>query len=147
MVVKTDRVANFWAASCIANATMEKTCSNWSDDTLRRTWTKFNSISILGEEIEEVEGTNTWVFNLIKAEAVYRQDRTDSTSTPNVCSKTFYQSVVARTIFFAGICWGSSIKASDTKKLNILIKKAGSVLRTSLDYLELVVERRMLHKL
>ena len=34
-----------------------------------------------------------------------------------------------------------------SKKLNRLIKKAGSVLETSLELLELVVERRVLHKL
>ena len=49
--------------------------------------------------------------------------------------------------YFAATCWGSSIRASDTKKLNKLIKKAGSVLGTALEPLELVVERRMLHKL
>ena len=40
------------------------------------------------------------------------------------------------------ICWGSSIR--DSKKLNKLIKKAGSVLGTAL---ETILKRRMLHKL
>ena len=60
-----------------------------------------------------------------------------------MCSKMvhiFYQSVI---VFFVSICWDSSIRASDTKKLDKLIKKAGSVLGTALEPLELVVERRM----
>ena len=59
----------------------------------------------------------------------------------------FYQSVVASAVFFAAICWGSSLRAGNSKKLNNLIKKPGSVLGTALESLELVVERRMLHKL
>ena len=42
-------------------------------------------------------------------------------------------------------CWSSSIR--DSKKLNKLIKKAGSVLRTALEPLELIAKRIMLHKL
>ena len=44
----------------------------------------------------------------------------------------FYQSVVASAISFAAICWDSSIRASDSKELNKLMKKAGSVLGTAL---------------
>lgn len=40
----------------------------------------------------------------------------------------FYQSAAASGVFFAAICWGISIRAGDTKKLNKLPKKAGSVL-------------------
>ena len=68
----------------------------------------------------------------------------------NVCNKMlnmFYQSVVAGAFFFAAICWGSNIQARDSKKLNKLIRKAGSVLGTALEPLEVVVERRMLQKL
>ena len=39
----------------------------------------------------------------------------------NMCSKMleiFYQSVVASTILFAAVCWGSSIRASDTSRLD-----------------------------
>ena len=39
----------------------------------------------------------------------------------NVCSKMleiFYQSVVAGAIFFAAVCWGRSIRASDTNRQN-----------------------------
>ena len=55
-----------------------------------------------------------------------------------------WQSVLVSAIFFAAICWGSSIRASDSNTLNKLIQKAGSVLGTALEPLELVVERRML---
>ncbi|KAI3355030.1 hypothetical protein L3Q82_017846 [Scortum barcoo] len=59
----------------------------------------------------------------------------------------FYQSVVASAIFFAAVCWGSSIRASDTNRLDKIIKKAGSVLGFRLESFETVVERRMLNRL
>ena len=65
----------------------------------------------------------------------------------NVCSKMlkiFYQSVVASVFFFAVVCWGSSIGASDTNRLNKLIRKAGSVIGCKQDTLEAVMERRTL---
>jgi gmma-aminobutyric acid receptor subunit gamma len=67
----------------------------------------------------------------------------------NVCSKmleTFYHSVVAGAIFFAAVCWGSSIRASDSNRLDKIIRKAGSVLGLRLESLETVVERRTLKK-
>ena len=66
-----------------------------------------------------------------------------------MCSKMLeiYQSVVASTIFFAAVCWGSSIRASDTNRLDKIIKKAGSVLGLRLESFESVVERRTLKKL
>jgi len=59
----------------------------------------------------------------------------------NVCSKMleiFYQSVVASAIFFAAVCWGSSIRASE---------KAGSALGLRLESFDTVVEKRTLNKL
>ena len=49
--------------------------------------------------------------------------------------------------FLCPICWGGSIRASDTKKLNKVIKKVGYLLGNALEALELVVERGMLQKL
>ena len=43
----------------------------------------------------------------------------------NVCSKLlviFLQSVIASVIFFAAVCWSSSIRASDTNRLDKIIK-------------------------
>lgn len=45
------------------------------------------------------------------------------------------------------VCWGGSIEASSTKRLNKLIEKAGSVIGCKLDTVETVVERRTLTKL
>ncbi|KAI3371529.1 hypothetical protein L3Q82_024120 [Scortum barcoo] len=59
----------------------------------------------------------------------------------------FYQSVVASAIFFAAVCWGSSIRAGDNNRLDKIIKKAGSVLGLRLESFETVVERRMLNRL
>ena len=58
--------------------------------------------------------------------------------------KMFYQSVVASTIFFAVVCWGSRLRAAGTNKI---IRKASSVLGVQLDSLVEVSERRMLCKL
>ncbi|KAM4544613.1 delta-sarcoglycan isoform 2-T2 [Odontesthes bonariensis] len=68
----------------------------------------------------------------------------------NVCSRmleTFYHSVVAGAIFFAAVCWGSSIRASDSNRLDKIIRKASSVLGQKLESLETVVERRTRKKL
>ena len=95
----------------------------------RRTRTKLNTISILGEEVEVVEGYRYLGVHLdnrldwkCNTEAVYRKGQSRlyflrKLRSFNVCSKMlhiFYQSVVASAIFFAAICWGSSIRASDT---------------------------------
>ena len=71
-----------------------------------------------------------------------RKTKTDTKKTDK--TKTV---VVASAIFFAVVCWGSSIRASDTNRLDKIIKKTGSVLGLKLESLETVVERRMLNKL
>ena len=58
----------------------------------------------------------------------------------------FYQSIVTSVIFLCSHLLGSSIRARDSKKLNKVIKKAGSVLENAMEPLELVAERRMLYK-
>ena len=74
----------------------------------------------------------------------------------SVCSKMleiFYQSVVGVRVrvrvrvvfFFAVVCWASSIRASDTNRLNKL-SKAVSVIGYKQDTLEAVAERRTLEK-
>lgn len=68
----------------------------------------------------------------------------------NVCSKMLeilYQCVIASTLFSSVVCWGSSITASDTGRLNKLIRKAGSVIGCRQETFEPVVERRALNKL
>ena len=78
----------------------------------KRTRTKLNTFSILGKEVGVVERKMVHIF---------------------------YQSVVARANFFSAICWCTSIRATDSKKLNKRIMKAGSVLGTALQPLQLVV--------
>jgi len=53
------------------------------------------------------------------------------------------QDFAENAVCFAAICWSSSIRDRDSRKLNKLIKKAGSVLRTALEPLELMSKRRM----
>ena len=61
--------------------------------------------------------------------------------------RTFYDSVVASAIFYGVVCWSSSITAAERKRLDKLVKKAGSVLGCSLDPVEVVGARRMVAKL
>jgi len=61
--------------------------------------------------------------------------------------KCYNKSLVESAICFATVYRERSIRASDSKKFNKLIKKAGPVLRTALERLKLIVQRRMQHKL
>ena len=61
--------------------------------------------------------------------------------------RTFYDSVVASAILYAVVCWSSGSSERDRKRLNKLVRRAGSVLDCSLDSIEEVGERRMLAKL
>ena len=65
----------------------------------------------------------------------------------NKLLKTFYQSMVASTLFFAVVCWGGGIKAGEANRLNRLVKRASSVVGLKLDSLEAVAERRMRGKI
>ena len=118
-------------------------------------------LRILGKDVEAVEDYKylgvtinhrlDWSFN---TEAVYKKGMSRlyflrKLRSFNMCSKMleiFYQSVVASVLFFAVVCWGSSIGASDTNRLKKLIRKAGSVIGCKQDTLESVVERRTLKK-
>ena len=59
----------------------------------------------------------------------------------------FYHTVVASALFYAAVCWGSSLTDKQGKPLDKLVKKAGSVLCRKLDPLRTVVERGTLNKL
>ena len=62
----------------------------------------------------------------------------------DICSKMlqmFYQSVVAGVLFYAAVCWGGSIRHRDARRLERLLKRAGSVIGVRLDTLEEVVQR------
>ena len=62
----------------------------------------------------------------------------------NICNKMlqmFYQSVVASVLFYAAVCWGGSLGKKQAKRLDKLVKKAGSVIGVKMDSLEEVVER------
>ncbi|TWW80679.1 putative RNA-directed DNA polymerase from transposon BS [Takifugu flavidus] len=61
--------------------------------------------------------------------------------------RTFYDSVVASVIFYAVVCWSCGSSERDRKRLNKLVRRAGSVLDLSLDSIDGVGERRMLAKL
>ncbi|TWW73509.1 hypothetical protein D4764_15G0009030 [Takifugu flavidus] len=52
-----------------------------------------------------------------------------------------------RVIFYAVVCWSCGSSERDRKRLNKLVRRAGSLLDCSLDSIEEVGERRMLAKL
>ena len=56
-------------------------------------------------------------------------------------------SVVASAIFYGVVCWSSSITAAERKRLDKVLKKAGSVLVCSLGPVEVAGDRRMVAKL
>ena len=59
----------------------------------------------------------------------------------------FYQPVVASVFFFMTICWGRCIRARNTKTLNKIIRKSGSLLGTTLEPLELTVDKKIVQEL
>lgn len=52
----------------------------------------------------------------------------------------FYQSVLGSTVFFVVVCWGCSTKAGEAGRINILVKKAASVMWLNTDSLEAQAE-------
>ena len=91
----------------------------------------------------------------VNTDAVYRKGQSrlfflSRLRSFDVCGEMLhmlYQSVVASTIFYTAVCWGGSATERDTRRLDKLIRKAGSVLGRCLDSLGVVVERRMWTKL
>ncbi len=127
-----------------------------------RTNTTPRPISISGRDVELVTSYKYLGVNLdhklqwsLNTEVLYKKGLSRlyllrKLRSFNICSKMlhmFYQSVMASTIFFAAVCWGTGINAKDSNKLNKLIKKAGSVVGTRLAPLEEVVRDRMLGKI
>ena len=126
-----------------------------------RTSNKSNNISIMGEEVEVVEEykylgvhldnrldwrCNTYAVYKKGQNRLYFLKKLQSFSVCNKMLHIFYKSVIESAILSAAIRWGSSIRDSDLK-LNKPIKKAGSVLGTVVKPLELIVQRRILHKM
>lgn len=59
----------------------------------------------------------------------------------------FYQSVVGSAIYFAVVCWGSSISVRDANRINKLIHKVGAVIGHNMLTSESVRDKRSLNKL
>ena len=115
----------------------------------RRTRNKSNSISHTGEDLTMMEDYKYLDVHLDNTLA-YKKGQSRLYFLRNlryysVCRKMlhiFYKSVVESSVSSAVICWKSSIRASDLKKLKKLIKKAGSVLGTVMEPLELIVQKK-----
>ncbi|XP_034088755.1 uncharacterized protein LOC117557164 [Gymnodraco acuticeps] len=128
----------------------------------RRVRTSLLPLCILGEDVAVVEDYKYLGVHLdnglnwrINTDAVHKKGMSRlyflrKLRYFHVCSKMleiFYRSVVASALFFAVVCWGGSIRAGDTSRINKLIRKAGSVIGIKLDPFEAVVERRTLNRL
>ncbi|XP_077475191.1 battenin isoform X3 [Stigmatopora argus] len=61
--------------------------------------------------------------------------------------RTFYNTVVASTVFYAVLCWGCGSTERDRNRLNKLVRRASSVLGCPRDSVEEVGERRMLTRM
>nr|XP_054590297.1 uncharacterized protein LOC129154572 [Nothobranchius furzeri] len=128
----------------------------------RRNRVESNTVSIMGEEVEVVEEYKYLGVHLDNrldwrknSKAVYKKGHSRlhflrMLRSFNVCSKMqqiFYKTVVESVISSAIVCWGSSIRSRDLKRLNSLIKKAGSVLGTTVEPLEEIMQRRILQRI
>lgn len=60
---------------------------------------------------------------------------------------SLFRFVLESAVSSAVISWGNSVRDSDSKKANKVIKKAGCVLGINLEPLELTVLRKMVHNL
>ncbi|TWW77038.1 hypothetical protein D4764_12G0004280 [Takifugu flavidus] len=60
--------------------------------------------------------------------------------------RTFYDSVVASVIFYAVVCWSCGSSERDRKRLNKLVRRAGSLLDCSLDSIDEVRQRLSAHQ-
>nr|XP_054588772.1 sorting nexin-22 isoform X1 [Nothobranchius furzeri] len=128
----------------------------------RRNRVESNTVSFMGEEVEVVEEYKYLGVHLDNrldwrknSKAVYKKGHSRlhflrTLRFFNVCCKMlqiFYKSVVESVISSAIVCWGSSIRSRDLKRLNSLIKKAGSVLGTTVEPLEEIMQRRILQRI
>ena len=127
----------------------------------RRSKTPYQSVCIDGGEIETVQTCKYrgWYYNKLEwsanIEAVYRRDqsrlfflrwlRSFSVCSDMMCM--FYHTVIESAMFYDVVCWGSCTTDKNCRRLDKLVKKAGSVVRRRLDPLSAVVEKRMRRKL
>ncbi|TWW65078.1 hypothetical protein D4764_22G0007250 [Takifugu flavidus] len=61
--------------------------------------------------------------------------------------RTFYDSVVGSAIFYGIVCWSSSIRDRDRKRMDRLVRRASSILGCPLDSVEVVGNGRLMAKL
>ncbi|KAI4888458.1 hypothetical protein NFI96_007525 [Prochilodus magdalenae] len=119
-------------------------------------------VNIRGMDIERVDSykylgvhlnnkldwsVNTTALHKKGQSRLYLLRRLRSFGVQGALLKTFFDTVVASAIFYGVVCWGSSISTADRKRLDKLLKRAGSVLGSPLDPVQVVGDRRMLSKL
>ncbi|TWW54867.1 hypothetical protein D4764_0229500 [Takifugu flavidus] len=101
------------------------------------------------EMVVDFRKASSWVFQLdnklewsTNTDAVYKKAMSRLYFLRRLrMLQMFYQSVMASTIFFAAVCWGTGIKAKDANRLN------RSVVGCRLDNVDEVVRDRMVLKL
>ncbi|KAI4887201.1 hypothetical protein NFI96_031265, partial [Prochilodus magdalenae] len=90
---------------------------------------------------------NTTALHKKGQSRLYLLRRLRSCGVQGALLRTFFDTVVASAIFYGVVCWGSSILTADRKRLDKLLKRAGSVLGSPLNPVQVVGDRRMLAKL
>ena len=109
---------------------------------LRRTRTPVTPVSILGHNVDIVEHykylgvfTDNKLDRTKNTEVLYKKGQSRlyflrRLRSFNICwtmVRMFYESVVASSILFAVVCWGSTLRVADANRLNKLIRKASDI--------------------
>ncbi|TWW64117.1 hypothetical protein D4764_03G0011250 [Takifugu flavidus] len=84
-----------------------------------------------------IQGLDIEIVEEYKYLGVHLNNKLDWTH--NTDALTFYDSMVASVIFYAVVCWSCGSSERDRKRLNKLVRRAGSVLDCSLDSIDEVV--------
>ncbi|KAI4884202.1 hypothetical protein NFI96_027037, partial [Prochilodus magdalenae] len=110
---------------------------------------RVDSYKYLGVHLNNKLGwsVNTTALHTKGQSRLYLLRRLRSCGVQGALIRTSFHTVVASAIFYGVVCWGSSISTADRKRLDQLLKRAGSVLGSPLDPVQVVGDRRMLAKL
>ncbi|KAI4900366.1 hypothetical protein NFI96_031824 [Prochilodus magdalenae] len=110
---------------------------------------RVDSYKYLGVHLNNKLGwsVNTTALHIKGQSRLYLLRRLRSCGVQGALLRTFFHTVVASAIFYGVVCWGSSISTADRKRLDQLLKRAGSVLGSPLDPVQVVGDRRMFSKL
>ncbi|TWW67212.1 hypothetical protein D4764_02G0002530 [Takifugu flavidus] len=102
-------------------------------------WCELNHLRINASKTKEVvidfsrKASHIAPMNIQGLDIEIVEERLRSFGVCRSLLRTFYDSVVASVIFYAVVCWSCGSSERDRKRLNKLVRRAGSVLDCSLD--------------